>query len=320
MSGLLAGKILSQTGVEVMILEKSRGVGGRMATRRFKEGIFDHGAQFFTARDAKFQQWVDLWIKEKAACEWFGNSRKSGNLPKDGSHPRYRGLRGMTSVAKYLARDLKIRSQTLVKSVYKDRDLWIAQMEDEEEFKTRNIILTAPIPQSLNLLESGNVTLPTTQYETLKAIEYHPCITGLVLLDGPSAIPSPGGIKFEKNDIQWLGDNSQKGISPKTTAVTIHAAHDFSRNNFKLPAEELIELLIRAAEPWLGKEITDWHIHKWRYSQPTHLYPEQFLEFPEHRGLFIIGDAFGGDRVEGAALSGIEVAFHLREKLLINFK
>lgn len=318
MSGLLAGKILSQTGIEVMILEKSRGVGGRMATRRFKQGIFDHGAQFFTARDAKFQQWVDLWIKEKAACEWFGNSRKSGNLPNGGSHSRYRGLRGMTSIAKYLARDLEIRPQTLVKSVSKDRDLWIAQTEDGEEFKARKVILTAPIPQSLNLLESGDVTLPTLQYETLDAIEYHPCITGLVLLNGPSAIPAPGGIKFEKSNIQWLGDNSKKGISPKTTAVTMHAAHDFSRKNFELPAEELIGLLIRAAEPWLGQEIIDWQIHKWRYSQPVHLYPEQFLGVPGHRGLFMIGDAFGGARVEGAALSGIEVAFLLREKFSIS--
>ena len=314
-SGLLAGKILSQSGIKVMILEKSPGVGGRMATRRFKQGVFDHGAQFFTAREEKFQQLVDLWIKEKIAFEWFGSLQKSDDLPRSGGHPRYRGLRGMTSVAKYLARDLDIYLQTHVKSVSKESDWWVAQTENGEEYIARQIVLSAPIPQSLNLLESGDVTFPSFEYKTLKAIEYHPCITGLVLLDGPSAIPSPGGMKFDKGDIQWLGDNSQKGISPKTTAITIHGSQDFSRENFELPAEKLIEVLVEAAKPWLGQEIQDWQIHKWRYAQPVNLYPAKFLEFSGHRGLFMTGDAFGGARVEGAALSGIEVAFHLREQV-----
>lgn len=308
---MMAGKILSQNGIEVTILEKSRGVGGRMATRRFKQGLFDHGAQFFTARDTKFQQWVDLWIKEDVASEWFRNLRKMDDRPNDEGHPRYRGMRGMTSVAKYLAKDLEIQLQILVISVFKESGWWIAQTENGGEFKAKNIILSAPIPQSLQLLESGDVSLPTNEAETLKAVEYHPCITGLVLLDGPSAIPPPGGVKFERGDIQWLGDNSQKGISPKRSAVTIHAAHDFSQKKFEMPADELIKLLVGASEHWLGQEIQDWQIHRWRYSQPENLYPTRFLEIPGHRGLFMIGDGFGGARVEGAALSGIEVAFYL---------
>ena len=314
-SGLLAGRILSQRDIEVTILEKSPGLGGRMATRRFNQGVFDHGAQFFTAREAIFQSWVDLWMKEKIACEWYGSRRKPNELQNGGGHPRYRGLRGMTSVAKYLARNLEIHLQTQVKSISKESDLWIAQTENGEEYKARQLVLSAPIPQSLNLLESGEVNLPPFEYKTLKAIAYHPCITGLVLLDGPSAIPSPGGMKFDKGDIQWLGDNSQKGISPKTTAITIHGSQDFSRENFELPAEKQIEGLIAAAKPWLGQEIQGWQIHKWRYAQPVKLYPANFLEFQTHPGLFMIGDAFGGARVEGAALSGIEVAFHLHEQV-----
>jgi predicted NAD/FAD-dependent oxidoreductase len=317
-SGLLVGEILSQNGIEVMILEKSRGVGGLMATRRFKQGVFDHGAQFFTARDTKFQHLVDLWIKEKVARVWYCSSRKLDDQPNDEGHPRYRGRQGMTSVAKYLARDLDIRLQTHVKLFSKVRDSWIAQTENGEEFIARQIVLSAPIPQSLNLLASGDVDLPALEYETLKAIEYLPCITGLVLLSGPSAMPSPGGIKFDESDIQWLGDNSQIGISPISTAVTIHASHDFSQKNFDLPAEELIDLLVEPAKTWLGQKIQDWQIYKWRYSQPVNLFPAQFLEFPKHPGLFMIGDAFGGARIEGAALSGIELAFHLRKQYKIS--
>ena len=53
-AGILAAKQIQQYNLNVFILEKSRGVGGRMATRRFNGGIFDHGAQFFTVREPEF--------------------------------------------------------------------------------------------------------------------------------------------------------------------------------------------------------------------------------------------------------------------------
>ncbi|MGD9093294.1 MAG: hypothetical protein PVF74_10630, partial [Anaerolineales bacterium] len=56
-------------------------------------------------------------------------------------------------------------------------------------------------------------------------------------------------------------------------------------------------------------------LHKWRYSQPARIYPERFLEIQGSQPLFFAGDAFGGPRVEGAALSGMAVGGHLREVL-----
>ena len=53
-SGLLAADELQREGWTVAVLDKSRGVGGRMTTRRVGEGTFDHGAQFFTVRDNRF--------------------------------------------------------------------------------------------------------------------------------------------------------------------------------------------------------------------------------------------------------------------------
>jgi len=75
-SGLMAGKILSQAGIDNLTLEKSSGVGGRMATRRFKGGVFDHGAQFFTVREREFQKWVTGWQKGDVVREWFGRESK----------------------------------------------------------------------------------------------------------------------------------------------------------------------------------------------------------------------------------------------------
>lgn len=314
-SGLLAGKVLSQAGIDVQILEKSRGVGGRMATRRFRNGVFDHGAQFFTARDKEFQKWVRVWQDAKVIEIWFDHKSKSSKFNAYKKHPRFVGVNGMTSVPKELAKGLVIHMNTQVKSISLVDNQWVATTEKEDEYRTSNIILSAPIPQSLNLLEAGEVYLQKDKLGALKSIDYLPCITGLVLMEYPTAIPSPGGKKFDQGVIQWLGDNTKKGISPGVTAVTIHASPKFSQENFALPADELIDLLISAAAPYLKHEVLDWQIHKWRFSQPGKTYPEKFLELPEFNGLYMIGDGFGGAKVEGAALSGIRVGEHLRKKL-----
>ncbi|MGD9093420.1 MAG: FAD-dependent oxidoreductase, partial [Anaerolineales bacterium] len=243
-SGLLAGQILKQAGYPVTILEKSRGVGGRMATRRFKNGIFDHGAQFFTVRDPQFQSWVDLWVQQGKAFEWTRRFSKSGDVPETIGHPRYRGVDGMTAIPKELSQDLDIHLQTHVKSVSKYDELWVAEVEDGNVFDASQLILTAPVPQSLSLLKTGGVFLPDSELQRLQSIHYHPCIAVLVLLNGSSKIPPPGGIKLDSSPLQWLADNSQKGISPKSTAVTIHASADFSRQNFDLNPDQLAERLI----------------------------------------------------------------------------
>ncbi|HEX2729333.1 MAG TPA: FAD-dependent oxidoreductase, partial [Rubrobacteraceae bacterium] len=63
MSGLSAGRELRAAGWDVTMVDKGRGVGGRMATRRLREGTFDHGAQFFTARSDRFEKLVRGWLE-----------------------------------------------------------------------------------------------------------------------------------------------------------------------------------------------------------------------------------------------------------------
>jgi renalase len=314
-SGLLAGQILRQAGHPVTILEKSRGVGGRMATRRFKNGVLDHGAQFFTVRDPQFQYWVDLWLQQGKALEWTRSFSKPDDLPQSNGHPRYRGVNGMTAIPKALSVDLDIHLQTKVRSISRYDELWNVEVEDSRVFEAGQLILTAPVPQSLNMLITGGMNLPADELQHLQALNYHPCIAVLVLLDGPSKIPPPGGIKLDSNPLQWLADNTQKGISPKSTAVTIHASAEFSRQHFDRNPDQLAEMLITVAEPWLGDDIRDWQVHKWRYSQPAQIFAERFLEIPNLPSLYFAGDAFGSPRVEGAALSGMAVANHLLDRL-----
>jgi predicted NAD/FAD-dependent oxidoreductase len=313
-SGLIAGATLREAGHKVTLLEKSRGPGGRMATRRFGGGVFDHGAQFFTVRDPRFQTLVRTWEQAGIVREWWHGFSSHNGLPGSTSEPRYRGVKGMTSAAKYLSRDLDVQLNTRATSISTNGSQWRVTTEDERQFNGTRLILTPPVPQSLALLEAGGINLPAKEGHDLEAMQYDPCIAVLAILDGRSAVPSPGGMQIESGLLRWLADNTQKGISPNRTAITLHASPEYSRQQFEATPQSIAESLLREASPWLSGQILDWQVHKWRYSQPAHSHPERFLKVPGSPGLYFAGDSFGGPRVEGAVLSGLAAA----EDMMVN--
>src|SRR5215213_7778337 len=123
-SGLLVANALKLEGWTVTVLDKSRGVGGRMAARRLGEGTFDHGAQFFTVRGNRFADLVNGWLGAGAAAEWSRGFADAEGEPNEDGHPRYRGAAGMTSIPEYLARDLDVRTGERAVRVDAHADGW----------------------------------------------------------------------------------------------------------------------------------------------------------------------------------------------------
>ena len=105
-SGCSCAHALARAGHEVAIVEKGRGVGGRMATRRMEGARIDHGAQFFTTRDSRLQKLNQGWQKEKQVTTWYDRVPGKPEVPSD---MRYRGTLGMTGPAKSLT--VIVRSQ-----------------------------------------------------------------------------------------------------------------------------------------------------------------------------------------------------------------
>jgi predicted NAD/FAD-dependent oxidoreductase len=221
----------------------------------------------------------------------------------------------MTAVAKHLAKDMDIQLNTRIETISLDGEVWSAKDVDGKVFRGNHLILTAPVPQSLALFTTGKTDLPEEELVQLKSIQYYPCIALLALLDGLSNIPSPGGIKFRSGLIQWIADNTQKGISPDVTAITVHASPQFSAENYNLEKEQLAAKLLDAAKPWLPGKTTDWQIHKWRFSQPLQQIDTPFVRIGELPSLYFAGDALGSARVEGAALSGMAAGDDLHNYL-----
>ena len=131
-SGLICARSLSDHGVEVSVFEKSRGVGGRMATRRTAEGPrFDHGAQYFTVRDARFERYVKSWTQDGIVAPWEGRiCSLVDDRPqwKESTTPRFVGVPGMSSICRHLAADLNIQFSTQVSHRNKRKTFGVSAM------------------------------------------------------------------------------------------------------------------------------------------------------------------------------------------------
>lgn len=107
--------------------------------------------------------------------------------------------------------------------------------------------------------------------------------------------------------ISWLADNAQKGVSIRPS-VTIHASPAFTREHYDRDRDEVAALLLEAAAEWINAEVVGYSVQRWRYSIPTAGVEARCLLDQTRGNIVFAGDAFGGARVEGAALSGLAAA------------
>ena len=304
-SGLIAATLLQRQGLKVTVLDKGRGIGGRLATRRVKDsdstvGVFDYGAQYFSVKHSQFQVWVDDWLEQGIIKKWC-----QGFAEVDGK-PRYCGIHGTRGIAQYLAQDLNVHTSTRAIELHYDGQ-WTIITQSKGQYQGDILILTPPVPQSLALLADSAIALPADIQTSLEAVSYHSCIAVLALLEKPSHIPPPGGLAVENESLVWLADNHQKGISPHGYSVTLHASPDFSDRHYDCSDREIARKLLAVAAPWLNSPVIKYQVHRWRYSLPKILYSSPCLSLSS-LPLIMAGDAFVAPKIEGAVLSGIAAA------------
>ena len=309
MAGLSAARTLADHGVQTVVLDKGRGVGGRMATRRFEGGVFDHGAQFFTVRDPVFERNVLNWADAGVVTRWsLGFPGAEPNEDMD-HHTRFRGTRGMTHVPKHLSENIEVHLQVKVDRIARSAEGWEVFAGPGESWKAKSLLLTMPVPQVVDLLAASDL-LTDQLREQLGPVTYYPCIALLAILEGPSGLRDPGAIKLNDTTapLAWIADNLMKGISPNAHAVTIHAQPDFSAEHYDWADEKLAPVMAAAAEPYLASPIKNQILRRWKFSLPQSNSNSPMIPVPGDAPLVIAGDGLGGPRVEGAALSGYAAA------------
>ena len=310
-SGLAAAHALVDAGHDVVVVDKGHRPGGRMATRREGDATWDTGAQFLTARDETFIAEVERWRQVGVAATWFHGSPDRDTTPDDDAgHPRFRGAPYMRAIPESLAEGLAVRCGVRVDELRHVDGRWMALTEDGAHLAADALVLTAPAPQALALLDG--TTVQGEVVDGLHTITYAPCWAVLVRPDAPPDLPEHGALRLTDHPLHMISDNHRKGISTGP-AVTLHAAPQRSRELLEQPGDVVGSQLLADAASWVTGTVV--RTHRWRYALPLGDGPATTVATTSPGPLAVAGDGLVGGRVEGAWASGRAAADRLCQAL-----
>lgn len=294
-AGLSCGLTLQALGYRVIWLDKSRGVGGRLATRRLTPGGWvDHGVRYWSPQSAELQALTQQLVGQGIVRPWSaqGFTWEQSLQPK--AQTVYCAERGLNAIAKYLAQGCDIRRQHRVTTLTKLSDGWqvIAESPDGQlSLATSAVVIAMPAPQVVPLLE------PLAAAAGLNQVTYDPCLSLLTtyktLPERPSLDHSKGWyVEANHPVLSWLSLDSSKASQPQLKAVLMQSQPEFAAQYLEQldrlapdnPAVEaltknaVLAMLTAAGAIVPGLEQPQTHrLHRWRYSVVNQPYPQALL-------------------------------------------
>lgn len=301
-TGLSCASRLAAAGMTPVVFDKSRGLGGRIATRRAPDGLtFDHGAQFATARGPAFSTYMRGAVASGAAASW--------DVPEEaGGDRRFVGTPGMSSLVRPLAEGLEIRGQHTLTKIERTQDGWqLAFAETDRELLAERVALCVPSPQASALLSA----FPLAR-AALSEVDIAPCWAVMVALDDmPSSAALPNAGQYTDGPIAWIApEGSKPGRDAGPPRLVLHASPGWSRDNLEIPPEDAARALLEALGSLSGAQLpATSHVaaHRWRYAKTQVPLGRPFLDIADGT-LLAGGDWCLGARVECGFDSGVSMA------------
>lgn len=314
--------------IELHCIEKSRGVGGRAATRRRDGAIFDHGAQFFRTNEtdqlAFFRSEIDanqlidiakpVWTFSRDNQIAIGDSAQN-NAPK----LVYRS--GINQLGKLLMpASLSVSFQQRMHHFVHEHNVFRCFDADQHEIATGDAIaFTPPAPQTIDILRNSQFDAVAQQQfiDALAPATYRPCLSITMAFAQSFDFPFYALVNSDRqHDISWLAFEHEKDpsrVSPNQSLITIQLAPSASRTHWDDTVETLASYYLPSISSLLGIEITPplWVDRQgWRYALPDGQANTHLLQMYERsHGVYFAGDAlFGLGRVHLALQSGFDVA------------
>lgn len=309
-AGLSAASTLARAGLDVVVLDKGRGPGGRTSTRRDGAFTFDHGAPFFTARERRFVEEVSQWMDAGVVDRWRPRVMMAlgGHLqPDPRPHEFLVGAPRMSALAGHLARDLDLRCGVEVDSVRRDGSAWsLRDAGGAELARADRVVCTAPAPQAARLL----VVDPQLATRASR-VEMSPCWTVMLGFERPVPADFDAAF-FGEGSLGWAVREASKPHRERTESWVLHGSDEWSRRNLELDPQRVIADLSAVFESYLRRALPEPAFaaaHRWRFARPEPGLGEGYL-ISSRTGLAAAGD-WCGPRIENAFLSGVGLAEQL---------
>jgi photolyase PhrII len=311
MAGAAAARVLDAHGHAVTVFEKSRGAGGRMATRRDDAGAWNFGAPAFDASDPRFRRQVDDW------------RRRGVVRPREGVHARlargrfepcaaaagaWVGSPAMNAPARDLLDGIALRAGVRIAALQPRAEGW--SLHDEAAVacgEADAVVVAVPPAQAVPLLASSAALRALAG-----AADMQPCWTVRLRCAAPPGLPFDSA----RIDDPVLAECSSAGgrCAPTGNALdwVLHADPGWSAKQLEVPAEHVVAALVDAWRAALGRHgaalvVAQAEAHRWRYARPVAGQGPGF-GFDASLGIALAGDWLHGPGVQDAWLSGVAAA------------
>ncbi len=321
-AGLTCARELQRRGVASVVLERSRGVGGRCATRRIEGQAVDHGMPFLHVRSREFSDLIEQLELGPRLSGWpvVVREPRLACQPEAfvGGHRRWAYAAGMNTLPRALARGLEVRRGAAVVSLEERAGRLLVTTADGAQWRAPHVVLAGSLPQSLRLVQP---LVPQCHHgaERLAPLLEVPVLPVLTVIAGYALdTPDPGFDAWhpiETTMLQSLYHDSAKRAAPRYRVLVMHSRPRFATERVELPREDWAAELLWEAGDLLGEWAASplWsQAHRWSSGRVrAGAQVQGVVAFETFAGpaALVVGDAMGHDAgAEGAFFSGLAAA------------
>jgi len=303
MAGLACAEALTQRRHVITLLDKGRGPGGRMSTRRLAtaagEASFDHGAQYFTVRDPAFRARVEAWMAAGCVAPWTAGE---GAAAEEGA---YVGVPGMNAPLRQMAAGLDVVWGARVTAISRLGEGWRVTRDDGVTDAADAVVVAIPAEQAADLLLTAAPDLALLGQRSRTA----PCWTVMLAFAERLATPLDSLKGEGAKALGWAARNRAKPGRTGPEAWVVQAGPAWSTEHLEADSDWVATQLSIALAERLGIVLPtplSVSAHRWRYARSATGGPGAVWDV--NRRLGLCGDWLIGPRVEAAWMSGTALA------------
>ncbi len=310
-AGLSAAARVRELGLRVRVMEKSRGMGGRSATRRIGRVGFDHGAQYLTVREPALEKALAPLIRRGIVARWeprIVRLASNGTRAPGKEAERFVGVPGMSMLGRGLKGQSIVTLGTEITSLARRSDgNWTLLGPHGVGYGPfAGVIVTCPAPQAADLLETASPELA----RGCGRLEMLPCWATMVAFDSPLGLDFDAAF-VDDEMLAWVANESSKaGRSSQPECWTLHAAPAWSQERLEDDADLISREMVQRFLEIAGAQAVEPSIriaHRWRFARSAEPMTQGNL-LDAARCVGVAGDWTHGDRLEGAFMSGLRMA------------
>lgn len=317
-----ANRLRKTHNCSVKLFEKSRGTGGRMATRRgirdFDGAAFqcDHGAQYFTAQSSIFQAQVQEWASAGVVCMWDAKPSvydgSDWKVSASDDINRWCGTPSMKAPIRHLLEDADMELNSTIDEISKNPgEKWqLHSLErgwQQEEYDA--VVFAVPAPQATPLVAPHSTKLSDISNSA------HMKGAWAIMLQYKLPLDVPFDSAFiNHGPLSWISrDSAKPGRDKSVETWLLHATSDWSEENIDKTSDKVAAELIAAfctlklPSDFQIQPPHAWSTHRWLFAT-TH--PNLAIQsaWDEEAKVGLCGDWLHMGMIEGAWLSGRHLA------------